>query len=56
MEAEKVRDDSMTVSDDYRVAIPEQVREGPGLDPGDDVAWVFFDGTYRFVPLHRSLR
>ncbi len=29
--------------------IPEHVRERLGLKPGDDVAWILFDGSFRFI-------
>jgi bifunctional DNA-binding transcriptional regulator/antitoxin component of YhaV-PrlF toxin-antitoxin module len=37
------------VAEDYRVAIPEEIRELLAIKPGDTVAWLVKHGTVKFL-------
>ena len=45
------RDDVSVIPEDYRLTIPRKIREMPGFQPGEKVAWLVKHGTVSLVPV-----
>jgi len=45
------RDDVLVIPEDYRITIPQRVREMPGFQPGKKLVWLVKGGSVHLVPV-----
>jgi len=45
---------TVTVSVKYQIVIPREVRESPGIRPGQKIEVIVYDGQAQFVPVREA--
>ena len=45
------RDDVFVIPEDYRITLPQRIREMPGFERGGKVAWLVKHGSVSLVPV-----